>query len=464
VFASFTVSQDRKSWAEVAQALRARKRWSPEAEIGLFEALRARKRWSPGVGRLVEPTRSRDIRIAGHPEGVTCRVKIPYRSASRDFLLFLVAGSLVGFAGSVVDSIFNNFLSETFKLGNIQRTMLEVPRELPGFLVVVFSGLFFFLCSRRLAAVANLIAFVGMVLIAFESHNYAMTLTWLFIYSSGQHLFMPLTSGIGMELAEEKGHGRVLGDLSAASNIAAILGSFLIFVGFARLHFTFTIGFAIAAFALALASVCLFMMKPDRAVSMRTKFKLRKEYRLYYLLSILYGTRKQIFITFAPWVLVTVFGQKTQAIATLLTVGGVIGIVFKPLLGRAIDKVGERRILVWEAVVLIFVCLGYGYARSLFPVAVALYVAFACFVADQLLMSVGMARATYMKKIAVDPQDVTPTLTMGVSIDHVFSISVAVASGIVWNALGYQYVFLGGALLAVVNLFAALRVRTPLQS
>jgi len=38
---------------------------------------------------------------------------------------------------------------------------------------------------------------------------------------------------------------------------------------------------------------------------------------LYYWLAILYGTRKQIFITFAPWVLITIYKQPTQTIATL---------------------------------------------------------------------------------------------------------------------------------------------------
>jgi predicted MFS family arabinose efflux permease len=204
-------------------------------------------------------------------------------------------------------------------------------------------------------------------------------------------------------------------------------------------------------------------MTPDEPVPVKTRFAVHKEYRLYYVLSVLYGTRKQIFITFAPWVLVTVFDQKVQALATLLTVGGIVGILFKPLLGRAIDRFGERLILVGEALLLIVVCIGYGFAKSVLPAGTALAVVFACFVADQLLMSVGMARATYLKKIARRPEDVTPTLTMGVSIDHVFSITIAVVSGAIWAAVGYRWVFLLGACLALGNLAAALRV-PPLRS
>src|SRR5512138_143614 len=106
-------------------------------------------------------------------------------------------------------------------------------------------------------------------------------------------------------------------------------------------------------------------MTKGEALPAKSKFTLRKEYGLFYWLNILYGTRKQIFLTFAPWVLVTVFNQKTQMVATLLTIGGVIGIVFKPLLGRMIDRLGEKVILAGEAVVLILVCAGYGFGKDI---------------------------------------------------------------------------------------------------
>jgi len=79
---------------------------------------------------------------------------------------------------------------------------------------------------------------------------------------------------------------------------------------------------------------------------------------------------------------------------------------------------------------------------------------------DQLLMSVGMARATYLQKIAVIPEDVNQTLTMGVTIDHAFSIAVALLGGFIWISWGYQYVFLLGVVIAVINTFSALRIKT----
>lgn len=378
----------------------------------------------------------------------------------RDFRLFLAATVAFGFSQSLVDSTFNNFLNETFFISDWQRGFLELPRELPGFLVVFFAAIFFFLCSRRLAFVANLLCAFGILLIGFGSPSFPVMLIWLFIFSIGQHLFIPLNQSIGMELAYEGQKGRRLGQFSAVANLAMILGSFAIFLGFKFFHLTFQISYAVAFLGFLTVAVFLYRMKKDQPYTARSKFQLRREYKLFYWLNILYGTRKQLFLTFAPWVLVTVFHQKTQVLATLLTIGGVLGIFFKPLIGWAIDKLGERFILTSEAALLIVVCLGYGYSRVLFSETTALWVTSSCLIADQLLLSAGMARATYLQKIAVRPEDVTQTLTMGVTIDHIFSISVALLGGLIWVKWGYQYVFLLGAAIAVLNFFSALRVKT----
>ena len=373
----------------------------------------------------------------------------------------MIAATFYAFAVSVVNSVFNNFLNDTYSISDFQRGLLELPRELPGFLVVFVSALLYLMSSRRLAALANLLAGLGIAGIAFLSAHYGVMLACLFLFSVGQHLFMPLVQSITMEFAAEGKAGRRLGQVTGASNLAGIAGSLLILVGFRSLGFGFRAAFLIAASALVLASLLIRSMQVDRQPVTRTRFVVRREYKLYYWLSILFGTRKQIFLTFSPWVLVTIFKQPTQTVASLMFVGGLVGIVFNPLLGRAIDRLGERFILMAEAAVLIFVCFGYGFSRRLFGEHTALLVAGVCFVLDQLLMSVGMARATYLKKIAVQPGDVSQTLMMGVSIDHVFSIAVASLGGLIWVHLGYEYVFLLGAAIACVNLVSASRVRIP---
>lgn len=295
----------------------------------------------------------------------------------------------------------------------------------------------------------------------YASSSYALMMIWLFTYSMGQHLFMPLASTIGMELARAGQAGRRLGQLNAVRNLATILGSFLVFVGFKYLGFSFRLTFTLAAIILVAAAALMFSMTPEKTTSPKTYLTLHREYRLYYLLAILAGSRKQLFITFAPWVLVTIFRQPTQIIATLLTIGGVIGILFQPVLGMAIDRFGERLVLASEALILIFVCFGYGFSKSLLPEGTAFLVVCACYLLDQMIFAVSMARSTYMKKIALQPEHVQPTLTAGVTIDHVFSILAALVGGFLWNQFGFQYVFLFGMFIAAVNFLTVLQVKVP---
>ncbi len=379
----------------------------------------------------------------------------------RELKLFIGASLAMGMAYSMFDSTFNNYLDETFALTGFQRSFLELPRELPGFLVVFVSAALWFLCSRRLGAASMLLGVVGALLIGFASPTFGLLVISLFIYSLGQHMFFPLAATIGMELAHEGKTGQRLGQLNAVRNLAAIVGSFLVVVGFRYLNLTFTHTYVIIATALAIAAYLMFTMKPTKPQRPKTFFTLHREYRLYYLLNVLHGSRKQLFITFAPWVLVTIFEQPTQLIATLLMIGGIIGIVFQPILGWTIDRLGERIVLAAEAILLIGVCFGYGFSKFMFAEHVAFIIVCVCFLFDQMLMSVGMARSTYMKKIALQPDDVQPALTMAVSIDHVFSISAALLGGLIWSAFGFQYVFLMGTAIAVLNLIAALQVRIP---
>lgn len=389
--------------------------------------------------------------------------KHPFPSIHRDLALFISTIAALGFADSIFNSVFNNFLNETFSLDNFNRTFLEFPREFGGFLVVFVSATLYFVRSRRLAFVAILCGVAGLIMMALFSVTFHWMFAWLFLFSLGQHMFMPLNTSIAMELAETGKTGRRLGQLNAIRNTAAIFGSFFIFLGFKYFHFNFKLSFLVAASFYLLSALLLFSMKPGNAHPPALHLKFHREYRLYYWLSILFGTRKQIFLTFAPWVLVTVFKQPTAILATLLTIAGISGILFQPILGRAVDSLGERTVLALEAFFLIFVCMGYGFSRDIFSPNTAFLVACACFIADQLLMSVNMARATYLKKIAVHPSHITPTLTMSVSLDHIFSISIALLGGVVWAKWGYQTVFVCGAGIAVLNLVSAMFIKVPVK-
>ena len=177
-------------------------------------------------------------------------LKTRLAGASRELKLFAIASLVMGMAYSMIDSIFNNFLNARFSLTGFQRSFLEFPRELPGFLVVFVSAAAVVPLQPAVERGGFDPNVIGILLVGFVSSSYAVMVIWLFIYSMGQHLFMPLGSTIGMELAREGQTGQRLGQLNAIRNLAAIVGSVLIFIGFKYLHLSFQLTFALAAVGL----------------------------------------------------------------------------------------------------------------------------------------------------------------------------------------------------------------------
>jgi len=131
------------------------------------------------------------------------------------------------------------------------------------------------------------------------------------------------------------------------------------------------------------------------------------------------------------------------------------------VLGTWIDRYGERPVLVMDALLTALVCLGYGFAEHLGLGRHAVHLVYLCYMMDQILFATGMARTTYLDKIAVKRDDIAPTLSLSVSIDHLVSMTVPALGGLLWAAYGYPSVFLAAAMVAVVNGAAAMRIRTP---
>lgn len=381
----------------------------------------------------------------------------------RNIVLFIIASGILGITQSIDSSFFNNFLNDTFHITVSQRTWLEIPRELPGFLVVFVSGLLVFLSDSRIAAIANIVAAIGIAGIGFVSKSYGSVILWITVYSMGTHLFMPLSNSIGMSLGDDESAGKRLGQISGVNTAVFLAASLITAIISRNLKVNYQVAFLISSIAFLFSALMLFMMRTKKEKKTKKRIVLKKEYSLFYILSVLYGARKQIFITFGPWVLIKVFNQgvSTFAIIGFITAG--LGIFVKPFIGALIDKKGERFVLAWEAILLIIVCLTYAFSKSFFDGigkgSLALYFVCGCFVADQMLASVSMARATYMKKIALIPEDVSPTLSMGISIDHLVSMFVPLFGGIIWAAFGYKYVFIGGAAIALVNLFFVNKIK-----
>ena len=163
----------------------------------------------------------------------------------------------------------------------------------------------------------------------------------------------------------------------------------------------------------------------------RQCFVFKRRYAVYYGLEILHGIRKQLYLTFGFWLMVSTLGQSPGYIGKTLLMAGVIGLVTQPLIGWSIKRYGERKVTIFDSVALSLLCLAYAFAPELLPLHWAVGVVTACFVLDNLLFALGMARSTYVARICEKPEDITPSIYTGLAINHVASIAYGVLGGVI---------------------------------
>lgn len=377
----------------------------------------------------------------------------------KDFSLFLIVGLFTGIAGGINSTVFNNFLSDVYKLSASSRGIVEFPRELPGALIIIVLALLSFLGDIKMAIVGMCFASLGMLGLGLFSPTFATMLLWMMILSLGTHIFMPLSAGIGMNLSDKKQYGVRLGRFNAYNLVATIIGYSIVWFGFKYLGLTYKLAFLIASVFYIFAAFFLAQMNSRKPKTNKVKFVFRKKYRLFYILSIVNGARKQIFLTFAPWVLIQVYHLNPPTFAILGFIVATLSILTRTAVGNAIDIKGERFVLSLEAIVLIIICIGYAFAADALPSGIAVIVISACYIIDNSMSVVEMARSTYVKKIAVYPEDVIPTLSTGTSLDHVVAMTIPFFGGLLWASLGYKYVFLFAALIAIINLFLSSKIK-----
>jgi len=153
-------------------------------------------------------------------------------------------------------------------------------------------------------------------------------------------------------------------------------------------------------------------------------------------------------------VLVSLHGVPVSTIALLYFIAAGLGVLFRPLLGDIIDWVGERVVLAADEILLLGICLVYAFVDDV-------RFLYGAYVLDSVLFALRIARTTYLKKIADDPADITPTISAGITIDHVVAMSLPVLSGWLWETYGYQWVFLLAGAIALGGFFVCLRIRVP---
>jgi MFS family permease len=332
-------------------------------------------------------------------------------------------------------------------LSGFQQGMLEGIRESCGVMALAVLAL--------LAGLAEPVVGTAMLLLlaaGLGAYAWVPSFPWLIaaslVWSQGLHVWMPLPQSMTLSLAEPGRAGYRLGQVRAAGAAGFAVGIGLAFL-LDRLGVGMRPMFVVAGgFGIVAAALCLGVPRDIKTPGPR--FVFRREYGLYYALCFLEGWRKQIFVCFAGFLLVKEYGTPLSTILLLFGTVQVISYVASPWVGRLIDRAGERPVLVFY-----FACL------ALFFVGYALVgdvrVLYVLFVADNAFFVFATALTTYVNRIA-PPGEHTPTLAMGVAMNHVAAVLMPVVGGVLWATLGHQWTFLIGAAAAVVSVFVSLRV------
>ncbi|WP_418996007.1 MFS transporter [Akkermansia sp.] len=272
---------------------------------------------------------------------------------------------------------------------------------------------------------------------------------WILTVSLGQHILMGMIDTIVIHTARPENRSLRLGQMKALGTAAALLGALCVWIKW-KFNQSFAVDFFVTGGVCLLAFLFLSRVKtpvfPQRR-GWRQCFVFKHRYAVYYGLEILHGIRKQLYLTFGFWLMVSTLGQPPGYIGKTLLIAGVIGLATQPLIGWSIKRYGERKVTIFDSIALSLLCLAYAFAPELLPLHWAVGVVTACFVLDNLLFALGMARSTYVARICEKPEDITPSIYTGLAINHVASITYGVLGGVIWmNTGGPQAVFLIGGL------------------
>jgi len=385
----------------------------------------------------------------------------------RAIIVYMVIMALLGLAMGMSDNIYSNYFRDAFNVGAFQRGLIEVPRETPGVIgVLVLSGLAF-LGNIKAGIVAQVLTIVGLLAMGTLNPSFEMMLVFLFVNSLGMHMFIPLYDSIGMSLANKSEAGKVLGRFNSIRTAFSLLAGAIVFIGFNSGFFSFNsriiTPFIIAVGLLIVITgllIYLLRLTEDTKVAGRPKLVFKKAYIKFYIMAFLFGGRKQIMFVFGPWVLIELLDFGADYMALLMVAGAGIGIFLLPRIGRWIDKIGTGRVLMIEAIGFLILYFGYGVisfgvVNQVFAGVVILGFAIAINIFDRVVAHLGMVRSIYVRQIAQSDEDVTPTLAVGMSLDHIVGISSALLGGFIWHNWGPWWVFVFSAFLAVGNLLIA---------
>ena len=353
-------------------------------------------------------------------------------------------GSTVAMQGWTM--LYNNFVVNYAGLTPAQSGLVQGLREIPGLLGVTLIFFLFFIKEHRLAALSVMAAGLGTMLTGFFPSCVPIIFTSM-LMSFGFHYFEAMNNSLAIQHFDLKQTPIVMGRLRGLVAGGSLLISVFVFIFSEKLSFVWLF-FVPGAVGLALGFFGLIHpLTGSRAPEQRKRMTPQKRYWLFYVLNFLMGGRRIVFSVFAVFLMVEQFGFSVRSVSLLFMFNYTVNWLFNPMVGKIINRLGERRLMTIEYISAFVIFVGYALTKNEYLI-VLLYVF------DSLTFNFSIAVRTFFQKIAF-PEDAAPNMAIAQTINHIPAVTIPAIGGWMWTVWGYQSVFLFGAGLTLISLTLA---------
>lgn len=303
-----------------------------------------------------------------------------------------------------------------------------------------------------------------MGLLAFVPPFKALVIFSIFLYSAGEHIQLGMKNTLSLEYSKDGLGGQALGYQNAIYQAGNLLGYVVVIVIFAlfsalKMYKPFFIAstvFMAVAFMFAMG-----LSGKSETDKSKQRFYFKKKFTKYYMLEFFYGARKQVFFTFGPYVLILFYGANAWVISLLFAVSAISCFFLSPVVGKIVDRLGYKPVMIGDTLILVIVCFLYGFAHHLFSKDVAFVVCCVNYVLDSIISLAAMASNVYVQDISDSKEEMRATISTGISVNHMITIFIALFGGVIWQKLGIETLFIVSAVLGLCNSAYAATIKVP---
>ncbi len=357
-------------------------------------------------------------------------------------LVVMAAG--MPFAFAVWMALLNNFVVEAAGFDGSDIGWVHTVREIPGFLAVAALLLLLFVREQALAIASLLLLGCAVAVTGHFPSFWGICVTTI-LGSIGFHYYEMVNQSLQLQWLDRDRAPRVLGWILSAGAAGSLVAFASIVLTWKTFELAYTTVYLAGGAVTVLVALFVLFAYPriEAPVRQRTGLVLRRAYWLYYALVFMDGSRRQIFVVFAAFMMVERFGLQVHELTGLFLVNYLAHMLVSPMVGRFIQRFGERLALNIEYAGLMAVFACYALVGDPFWAAVL-------YVVDHLFFAMAFAQRTYFQKIA-DPADIAPSAAVSFTINHIAAVFLPATlgylylvspSGVFWLGVGIAFVSL----------------------